>query len=121
MKILIVDDDPATLLVSSLALENSGDFEVFQAKGGSEAVELARKFLPEVILMDLVMNDLDGQEVLQILRSERATENIPVIFHSARNEVFASGQWSRLGAKGFIRKPSNPLSLPAEVRRLMGQ
>jgi CheY-like chemotaxis protein len=119
MKILVVDDDPASLIVAVTALEQIGGYEVFQAKGGAEAVECAKQKRPDAILMDLVMPDLNGPDVLELLRAHPHTKRIPVIFHTARTEPSDIRSMLALGAKGVIGKPFDPLRLPGEVARIL--
>jgi CheY-like chemotaxis protein len=120
MKILVVDDDPAQLLLSSIALKDVGGFEVIEANCGAEAVERAREDSPDVILMDIMLEDLDGPEVFARLREDEFTGSIPVIFHTARTDPEEKSQLMALGAKGFIGKPFDPMQLALEVRRILG-
>ncbi len=119
MKILVVDDDPAMLLVASIALQEVGGFEVILATGGIEAIQFARDNQPDAILMDLVMHDLNGPDVLQRLRSSESTGRIPVIFHTARTDPSDIRDLLQMGAKGVIGKPINPVDLPREVNRIL--
>jgi two-component system OmpR family response regulator len=119
LKILIVDDDPATLLVASMALQYSGGFEVLLASSGTDALECARENHPDAILMDVVMHDLDGLSVLSKLRDEEKTGKIPVIFHTARTNPTEVKRLLSLGAKGVIGKPANPLQLGNEIHRIL--
>jgi len=119
MRILVVDDDPAMLMVSSIALEEVGGFEVIQATGGVEAIEYALHNPPDAILMDLVMHDIDGQDVLAKLRANAATGNIPIIFHTAKSNPSEVRDLLQLGAKGVIGKPINPMELAGEVNRIL--
>jgi two-component system, OmpR family, response regulator len=119
MKILVVDDDPAMLLVASIALQEVGGFEVISASGGVEAIQFARDTQPDAILMDLVMHDLTGPDVLQTLRSSESTGSIPIIFHTARTDPSDVRHLLSMGAKGVIGKPINPMDLPAEVTRIL--
>jgi CheY-like chemotaxis protein len=119
MKILVVDDDPAMLLVASIALQEVGGFEVISASGGAEAIEYARDKKPDAILMDIVMHDITGPDVLLTLRSSASTDRIPVIFHTAKTDPSNIRDLIRLGAKGVIAKPINPVDLPAEVTRIL--
>jgi CheY-like chemotaxis protein len=119
MKILVVDDDPAQLLLSSIALQDVGGFDVIVASCGAEAVERARHDSPDVILMDIMLEDLDGPEVFAKLREDVFTGRIPVIFHTARNDPMEKSRLMALGAKGFIGKPFDPMQLASEVRRIL--
>ncbi len=119
MKILIVDDDPATLLVASMALQYTGGFEVLLASSGADALECARENRPDAILMDIVMHDLDGLSVLNSLRNQEETGNIPVIFHTARTNPADVKKLLSSGAKGVIGKPADPLQLGNEIHRIL--
>ena len=119
MKILVVDDDPAMLIVAALALEKIGGHEVLQAQDGAEAIQCAKEKRPDAILMDMVMPDLDGPDVLEKLRAHEETGQIPVIFHTAKNSPADVRSMLALGAKGVIGKPFDPLMLPGEIARIL--
>ena len=119
MKILVVDDDPGMLLIALIALEELGGFEVLQAKGGAEALDCAKRERPDAILMDLVLPDLDGCEVLEKLRATKETGRIPVIFHTAKTDPGDVRKLLALGAKGVIGKPFDPMRLGAEIERIL--
>jgi CheY-like chemotaxis protein len=121
LRILIVDDDPATLLVASMALQYSGGYEVLLANSGTDAIKCARENRPDAILLDIVMHDLDGLAVLRKLRSEAETGSIPVIFHTARNTPAEIRNLMSSGAKGVIGKPTDPLELGNEIRRILAK
>ena len=119
MKILIVDDDPATLLVASMALQYAGGYEVLVANSGADAIECAKENRPDAILMDIVMHDQDGLSVLHTLRREAETGSIPIIFHTARTNPTEVRSLLSSGAKGVIGKPTDPLELGNEIKRIL--
>ena len=119
MKILIVDDDPATLLVASMALQYAGGYEVLLANSGADAIECAKENRPDAILMDMVMHDLDGLSVLQRLRTLAETGSIPIIFHTARANPTEIRNLLSSGAQGVIGKPTDPLKLGNEIQRIL--
>ena len=119
MKILVVDDDPATLLVASMALQYAGGYEVLLASSGAAAIDCAKENRPDAILMYIVMNDLDGLAVLQRLRSHAETGSIPIIFHTARTDPTEIRSLLSSGARGVIAKPSDPLELGNEIKRIL--
>jgi len=80
-KILIVDDDDDILQVMDKKL-TAGGFKVIRAKRGMEAVEKAKAEMPDLILMDIVLPDIDGSEAVKLIHGEPATQQIPVIFVS---------------------------------------
>jgi len=119
MKILVVDDDPAQLLLSSIALRDVGGFDVVVANCGAEAMERIHKDSPDVILMDILLEDFDGPEIFAKLRGDEATNKIPVIFNTARADPSERSQLLALGAAGFIGKPFDPTQLAHEIRRIL--
>lgn len=121
MKILIVDDDPAALLVASMALQYAGGYEVLLANSGADAIRCAKENRPDAILMDIVMHDLDGLSVLQSLRNEADTGSIPIIFHTARTNPSDVRNLMSSGARGVIGKPTDPLELGNEIQRILAR
>jgi two-component system, OmpR family, response regulator len=114
-KILHVDDNPDILTVSKLALERVGGYEVRVANSGKEAVVLAAQFLPDLILLDVLMPEMDGCATLVALRGAPETLRIPVIFLSASVMPEKVMEYKRLGALDVIAKPFDPLKLPEQV------
>jgi two-component system OmpR family response regulator len=119
MKILIVDDDPALLMVASMALAEVAGLEVIEARGGLEALEFAKKGIPDAILMDVVLPDIDGLDILQKLGADQRTKRIPIIFHTAKTEPSYIKRLMALGAKGVIEKPFDPMKLAMEIKRIL--
>lgn len=119
MTVLLVDDDPASRLVASMALEDVGGFEVIESETGNDGLEQAARTHPDVILLDLVMPDLDGQEVFRRLQFNEATKQIPVIFFTAKSDPADVRRLLGLGAKGVIVKPFDPMTLAEEVQRIL--
>jgi CheY-like chemotaxis protein len=119
LKILIVDDDPATLLVASMALQYTGGYEVLLANNGTDAIECAKENRPDAILMDMVMHDLDGLSVLHTLRDQAETGSIPIIFHTAQTNPTEIRNLLSSGAQGVIGKPADPMELGNEIRRIL--
>lgn len=81
-KILLVDDDAVNLKILANILDNNG-YSIMQASGGLEAVKMAKNFHPDLIILDIVMPDIDGGEVANILKNNPSTKNIPIIFLSS--------------------------------------
>lgn len=117
-KILHVDDNPDILTVSKLALERVGGYEVRLANSGKEAVAIATQFLPDLILLDVLMPEMDGCATLVSLRAAAETARIPVIFLSASVMPEKVAEYKRLGALDVIAKPFDPLRLPEQVSLL---
>lgn len=120
-KILLVDDDSDLRRIGQLSLSNVGKWAVTLACSGQEALKLACDAEPDVILLDVMMPDMDGPTTLHQLKSNRATAHIPVIFLSAKVQVHEIDDYISLGAAGVIIKPFDPMTLPDEIRQLVGQ
>ena len=113
-KILIADDQPTNIRVLYELFRDQCD--VFMATSGAQTIQICRAELPDLILLDVVMDDIDGHEVCRRLKADSRTSAIPIIFVTSQNqeadEVIALG----LGAVDFITKPINPVIVRARVR-----
>ena len=110
-KILIADDEPEIRDLLRLYLENEG-YEVTEAKDGAEALRFLRDTKPDLCILDIMMPQTDGYQVLKKLRE---TSNIPVIFLSAKDADSEKILGLNLGADDYIAKPFNPLEAVARV------
>lgn len=117
-EVLIVDDDIITQNMLKTALGQAG-YRFAVASTGREAIRLATERIPGVIILDIMMPDLDGGEVAEILRRSEKTKNIPIIFLS----VLISKGEEKVGGKkdivSFLSKPYNREMLLNEVRRYL--
>jgi diguanylate cyclase (GGDEF)-like protein len=116
-RVLVVDDeeDARTVLAEVL----SPECEVLTAADGEEAVNLARKERPDIVLMDLFMPRLDGLQALQRIRADSATGDVPVIFVSARGDDGVKARALDLGAVDYLQKPFSERELRARVERTL--
>jgi sigma-B regulation protein RsbU (phosphoserine phosphatase) len=112
--ILLVDDNPTNLQVLFQTLEGVG-CKLLIAKNGNGALTIARKALPDLILLDIMMPDIDGYEVCRQLKADPATAAIPVIFLSALGETEDKVKGLHLGAVDYITKPFQPDEVIARV------
>ena len=112
--ILLVDDNPTNLQVLFQTLGGVG-CKLLIAKNGTGALAIAGKALPDLILLDIMMPDIDGYEVCRQLKADRATADIPVIFLSALGETEDEVKGLRLGAVDYITKPFQPDEVIARV------
>jgi DNA-binding NarL/FixJ family response regulator len=103
-KILVIEDEPEMRrnLATILRLEK---FEVSQAENGRVGLDLARKNIPDLILCDVMMPDMDGHGVLQALREDVKTANVPFIFLTAKGEKADQRSGMNLGADDYLTKP----------------
>ena len=112
--ILLVDDNPTNLQVLFQTLEGLG-CKLLIAKNGETALSIAGKALPDLILLDIMMPGIDGYEVCRQLKSNPATEGIPVIFLSALGETEDKVLGLQLGAVDYVTKPFQPDEVIARV------
>ena len=113
-KVLIVDDSKAYRYRLRRLVKGLGH-EALTAKSGKQALELARSERPEIILMDIVMPGMNGYQAKRTLAHDKATQDIPVIFVSIRNEETDRIWGMRQGAVAYITKPVNPEHLLSAI------
>ncbi|MDA8441719.1 MAG: diguanylate cyclase [Peptococcaceae bacterium] len=112
--ILIVDDVPANIKILGELLK--GKYEILVANNGNKAVQIARSTLPDLILMDVIMPDIDGIAACNILKQHKETAEIPIIFITAKNETDDIVKGFEAGGVDYITKPFNPSELNARVK-----
>jgi two-component system phosphate regulon response regulator PhoB len=117
-KILVVDDEPDILNLLDYNLRKAG-FEVLLAKDGPEALEIAGESRPHLILLDIMLPDMEGTEVLKRLKAEDPTRAIPVIMLTAKGEEVDKIVGFELGAEDYITKPFSPRELVLRVRAVL--
>jgi len=108
-RILLVDDEPTITRTLKLYLEGTGSYEVRAENRGSTAVQAAREFKPDLILLDVAMPDMDGGEVAAQVRADDALKGTPIVFLTAlvkKQEVVVSG--GDIGGYPYIAKPLEP-------------
>jgi len=117
--ILVVDDQPANLTVLGDLLEPAG-YELLSATSSDDALRIARKAYPDLILLDIVMPGTDGLETCRRLRADPATRDIPVIFITGRAELTARVEGFRTGGVDYIVKPFETAEVLARVQTQLG-
>lgn len=113
-KLLVVDDQPINIQVMYQAF--AGDYQVFMATSGTQALAICKDNPPDLILLDVVMPEMDGFEVCTRLKADDATRNIPVMFVTAHTDSAQETHGLSLGAVDFIAKPVNPAVVRARVK-----
>ena len=114
-KILIVDDEKELVDSLEMALEAEG-FEVLTALEGSQALHLARTWLPDLIVLDLMMPCMDGYAVCRLLKFDVRFQNIPILILSARAEQEDERLAQECRADGYLTKPFRPQVLLEKIR-----
>lgn len=114
-KILVVDDERGLVKVIRLNLEHDG-FDVVEAMNGQQAMDQMRTTLPDLVLLDVMMPDMDGFTVLKLIREQ---SQIPVIMLTAKSEEADIVQGLELGADDYITKPFSPRELTSRIRAVL--
>jgi two-component system KDP operon response regulator KdpE len=114
-RILVVDDEERMVRFIRLNLEHDG-FEVIEAFRGAQAIDRIRSGLPDLVLLDVMLPDLDGFEVLRIIRE---VSSVPVIMLTAKGEEDDRVRGLELGADDYITKPFSPRELVSRVRAVL--
>lgn len=118
-KVLLIDDDSAIHLIASAALQRAGTFQIGFASTGHKGIERAKATRPDLILLDVLLPDIRGEEVLEHLRREESLHETPVIFLTAKGGD-PGFDYKELGAQGLITKPFDPDRLADEIRQVLG-
>lgn len=119
MRVLYVDDEPDIRTVAVMCLQLNAGFQVKQCASGAEALKLARNWLPDVVLLDVMMPEMDGPMTHAALREDPATAAIPVVFVTARTQPSEVQRLLEMGVTGVIAKPFDPMSLASQVVMMM--
>jgi len=117
-KILIVDDEEDVLELVQYNLDKNG-YRIETATTGEKALTKARTKLPDLIILDLMLPDIDGLDVCKKLKSDTKTQNIPIIMLTAKGEEADIVTGLELGADDYVTKPFSPKVLVARVRRIL--
>src|SRR5258708_29071796 len=114
-QIMVVDDDQDTVAILAHHLQREG-FVPIQANSGAQCLKLVHENEVDVILLDLMMPDMDGFQVVKALRDDPETAEIPIIMITARDDMDARAEGMRLGVSDFLAKPAFRRQLATRVR-----
>lgn len=117
-KILIVDDEPNIVMTLEYAFRKQG-FEVFIARDGSEALEILNKEIPDVIMLDIMMPNVDGYETLKRIKNNKELEKTKVVFLTAKNKASDIEKGLKLGADKYLTKPFSIKKIVSEIVELL--
>ncbi|HSM75343.1 MAG TPA: response regulator [Desulfobacterales bacterium] len=117
--IMIVDDELNILVPLQFLLEQNG-FQVVLAQSGRDALEALEKSKPDLILLDIMLPDLDGYEIFQMIRANPAWDDVKVIFLTAKNRDGDIAKGLNLGVDAYVTKPFSNAELLAAVNDLIG-
>ncbi len=117
-KILVVDDDPYILMSLEFLMRKNG-FDVMVARNGTEALDLVEKQLPDLVLLDIMMPDVDGYEICRYIKKSTKLKNTKVVFVSAKSKETDIQKSYDLGASLYITKPFSTRELLKQVKELL--
>lgn len=118
IKILIVDDEPDILEILEFNLSNEG-YQIFTANNGKEALKIADRYIPHLIILDVMMPIMDGIETCERLRIDERFKNTVIMFLSARGEDYSHVAAFESGADDYVTKPVKPRILNSKVKALL--
>lgn len=116
--ILYVEDDPDIQEVAKMSLEMLGGYTLEVCSSGAEAVEAAKTFEADLILLDVMMPDMDGPTTLTALREFPKMLNVPVVFMTAKVMPADIDHYKAMGAVDVISKPFDPMALAARISEI---
>lgn len=119
-RILIVDDEPNIVMSLEYAFKKK-DYEVFIARDGTEAIEIAKEQLPQVIILDIMMPKMDGYETLKQLKEYEKLAETKIIFLSAKSKINDIEKGLSVGADDYITKPFSVKKLIEKVETIINE
>ena len=117
---LVVDDNGNNLMLEKDLLEVAG-FEVFVAENAADAIAIARKEKPDIIIMDIRLPDMRGSAAAKILREDKETSGIPIVFVTASVMAEGKEEIKTITNSGFIGKPINTRTFAREISHFIGE
>ena len=117
-KALVIDDNANNLMLEKDLLEVAG-FEVFEAENASTGIAIARKEKPDIIIMDMRLPDMLGSEAAKILRQDKETRDIPIVFVTASVMAQGKEEITSIPNRGFIGKPINTRTFVMEISQFI--
>ncbi|MDP3313846.1 response regulator transcription factor [Lutibacter sp.] len=118
IKILLVDDEPDILEIVGYNLKNE-NYKIYTAKNGVEALKIAKKVNPHLIILDIMMPEMDGIEACEKIRATKGLEHVLITFFTARGEDYSQVAGFDVGADDYITKPIKPKLLVSKIKALL--
>lgn len=117
-RLTYVEDEPDIRAITEFALKEFGGYEIDVCASGSEAIERAPAFGPDLIILDVMMPGMDGIETFNRLRAIPALAGTPVVFMTAKAMKHETDRYRALGAAEVIPKPFDPITLSDQIRQI---
>ncbi|MEI6019503.1 MAG: response regulator transcription factor [Bacteroidota bacterium] len=118
LKILLVDDEPDIVEFLGYNLKKEG-YDILTANNGKDAIEIAKKELPHLIILDVMMPDMDGIETCREIREQKGLQDVLIAFLTARSEDYTQIAGFEVGADDYITKPIKPRVFVSRVKALL--
>jgi CheY-like chemotaxis protein len=118
-RLLIIDDEESIQTVVQFGVKLAAGWDVLAASGGKTGINTAQTELPDAILLDVMMPEMDGIATFKALQANPKTAGIPVIFLTAKAQTAERRQFNALGISGVITKPFNSLDLPDQIAKIL--
>lgn len=118
-RVLVVDDNDDIRELAQLCLETVDGWSVITAGSGAAAIEAARAHLPDAVLLDMMMPDMDGLTTFGHLQADETTRGIPVLLFTAKLQARDQQVWDGTAIRGTIAKPFDPMTLGDQVSRTL--
>lgn len=119
-KILIIDDDLDTLRLVGLMLQKQG-YQIMAANNGKQGLEKIEDEIPDLVLLDVMMPEMDGYEVARRLRARPETANVPILMFTAKSQLDDKVEGFEAGVDDYLTKPTHPTELHAHVKALLSR
>ncbi len=120
-RVLVAEDDPDIQTVIRLSLRMKGVKQIVITENGEDCLAQVKTVNPDVILLDVMMPRLDGYQTCERLKANPETQNIPVIFLTAKAQQFEVKKGMATGALGYLTKPFDPMTLHDQIVTLLDQ
>jgi len=117
-KILVIEDDPATLRLIDYSLRHEG-YQVLTASNGLEGLRKVHNEEPDLIILDVMLPGMDGFEICHHLRSEPDTAQLPILMLSAKAQEIDKNTGLKVGADDYLAKPADPSEIVSRVESLL--
>lgn len=118
--VLVIDDEADIREITQLSLTVTTDWDVRTAASGREGLDMMRDYHPDLVLLDLMMPDMDGQTTCAHLKQDPETQSVPVIFLTAKVQIQDQLELAQAGVAAIFTKPFDPTTLGAEISAVLG-
>ncbi len=117
-KIMYAEDEPDIRMIVQVAIEATSPCQIAFAENGKDLLDKVEDFMPDLIMLDVMMPEMDGPTALKKLRENPATKDIPVIFMTAKAQVHELEELKSLGVVDVLTKPFDPIQLYTNIKEI---